>query len=93
MKAIKINITKAVIESFSVELEDEKPEVSITIGLYTDGGKKIAGYSISTSSWNEASKFELPVGIIPPILEIMRELEAIATRHCNKGQKALGGGN
>ena len=90
MQSIDIQINKAVIESFSVELSDEIPKVSITIGLFTENGQKITTYSISTDNWNENNKFDLPMGMIKPILEIMKQLEVEATRHCKKDQLSLG---
>ena len=89
MKKIDIQITKAQIEYFSVSLESEKPEVNIRLGLYTEGGKKITDYTISTGAWKDDLKFELSPELVQPIMMVMRELEVIATRHCNKGQKTL----
>jgi hypothetical protein len=93
MKKLNIQITKAQIESFAVTLGENKPEVEITIGLYTETGKKITTYSISTDTWRDDAKFNLPASIVYPIMEIMKELEVIATRHCREGQATLGGGD
>lgn len=89
MKKINVSITKAQIISFSVSLSSGEPTVSATIGLFTNGGKGIAEYSISTSHWEDEKKFELPMDMHAPILEIMAQLEAVVVRHMNKNQKAL----
>ena len=89
MKKLDIKITKAQIESFLVTLKEESPEVSATIALLTEGGKKITSYSISTDSWNEVNKFELPQEMIMPIMLIMRELEALVVGHVKTNQKLL----
>jgi hypothetical protein len=89
MRKININITNARIVSFGVKLNEDKPEVEASIALMTDGGQTITTYSISTDGWREDAKFELPNDIIPPIMEILKDLEVIATRHCHLHQKAL----
>lgn len=89
MKKLNIEITKAQIMSYSVQLGENKPSVSATIGLFTDGGKKISDYSISTNSYNEENKFELPLGIVSPIMDIMKELEVIVIKHCKSNQLEL----
>lgn len=93
MRELPINITKAQIKSFSVVLGEERPEVSVAIGLLTEGGKQIAEYCISTNTWHEENKFELPPSIIISIRRILDELEMIAIKHCRESQMLLGGGN
>lgn len=88
MKKLNIQITKAQIESFQVTLKENNPEVSATIALITEGGKKITSYSISTDAWNEVNKFELPIEMVNPILIIMKSLETIVVGHC-KNQELL----
>jgi len=89
MKKLNINITKAQIISFNVELKENEPEASATIGLFTQGGKQITQYTISTNSWNDDNKFELPINMITPILSIMKELECVAVKHCKDSQLLL----
>lgn len=89
MKKLNINITKAQIVSFSVQLKEGEPQVSATIALITDGGKEISQYSISTYSWQEENKFELPVELIQPIVGIMRTLEGVVVKHCMGSQLQL----
>ena len=88
MQDIKINITRAEIESFNISLK-EYPEASVTIGLFTEDNQRITSYSISTDSWSDENKFDLPVKLLDPIKRITRELEIIATRHCRQRQKSL----
>lgn len=92
MKKINIEVTHAQILSFNVTLSEGKPEVGASIGLYSAGGKQISTYSISTSSWREEDKFELPVELIAPIVSIMQTLEKVVVKHCNDNQKQLTGG-
>ena len=89
MKKININITKAQIISYTVSLNENKPEVSATVGLFTEGGKLITNYSVSTNSWNDENKFELPFTTIEPIVSIMKELEVVVVKHCKDSQLAL----
>ena len=89
MRKLNINITKAQIVSFSVQLKEDKPGVNASIGLFTDGGKQITDYSISTESWNEENKFELPQSVISPIIDIMKDLEKVVVKHCKESQLAL----
>jgi hypothetical protein len=90
MKKININITKAEIKSFSVELNEGEPEVSATIVLFSEAGKQISAYSISTNSWQEESKFDLPVELIAPIMSILSVLEKVLVNHINNNQKQIG---
>lgn len=92
MRKININITKAQIERFTITLNDERPEVNATISLTTEGGQKIAEYSISTNAWQDENKFELPPEMIFPIRGMMDELERVVIAHCNEKQLRLMGG-
>lgn len=89
MKKLEINITKAALKSFSVELKDGKPEVTASIALLTEGGKQITEYSIGTDSWQDDNKFELPVECVMPIVTLARQLEFVVTKHCRDSQLAL----
>jgi hypothetical protein len=84
MNKIDIQITKAGINSFSVEFNEgvDLPSVSATINLYTPNNKKISTFSIGTRSWND-NKFDLPVNMIEPIKQIAYQLEKIVTIKCN----------
>ena len=67
MKQLSINITKAQLKSYTVELKEGKPEVSATIELYTSGGMAVTTYTVATDSWNDRSKFlsKLPIRPTP----------------------------
>ena len=92
MRDINISITKASIKGFQVNVENNIPNIDVSLALLTEHGKLITTYNISTDGWNENNKFTLPPSLIGPIMEIMKELEIIATRHCREGQLALGDG-
>lgn len=89
MKKLEIAITKAQLKSFTCEIDDGELVVRTTIGLYTDGGKPITDYTISTRGWNEDSKFELPLSCIQPIHAIAKSLEHVVTAHCQDNLLAL----
>ncbi len=93
MKKLNITISKAQIVSFSVELQEDKPKVSATIALLTAGDNVISTYGISTDAWNDKNKFELPVSMVGPILEIMHDLEPIVVKHCMGEHLRLKTGN
>ena len=88
MESIDISIKKAKIHGYQVTLGDNIPNVSATIQLLTEGGKEITSYSISTDHWQSNLKFELPLGMVGPIVDIARQLEAIVSKHCQNS--ALG---
>ena len=93
MRKIDISITKAKLNNFSIDIGDEdKIDINATIGLYTSGGKKITSFSISTESWRDESRFELPIEMINPIMEIARDLEVIVTRNCSSAIGELSSG-
>jgi len=84
MKKINIEITNAKILSYSVELNDEYPSVSATIGLFA-GEKQISTFSLRTENYYSNSvHFDLPTSLINPIKEISIKLEEILIRECNK---------
>lgn len=89
MKKLNINITKAQILSFSVNLRDKAPDVTVSLGLFTEGGKKITDYEISTQAWLDENKFELPMEVIPLIIDTMKILERVVVKHARDGQKQL----
>lgn len=92
MRKLEINITKAVLKSFIVSMPDEKgkpPEITASIGLLTDGGKEIADYTISTNSWRDEDKFDLPMRAFAPMAEVAKILEQVVVKHCNEGQKTI----
>ena len=89
MKKINIAINQAKLLSYNVELDDEKPEVSATIGLYS-GEKKISSFSLRTESgYLNSVKFDLPINMIGTIKQIADELEVILTRECSKSMGEL----
>ena len=91
MKQLKIAIERAQLTSYSVTFnpEDGKIDVRATIALMTAGGKSITEYSISTSSWQEKDKFELPIECYDPIMKIGNALENVVTQHCKDSTLAL----
>ena len=92
MRKIDIQITQGRVESFKVEFEDENvlPMVSAVVGLYTADGKKVTTFSVvSSNSWYGGVKFELPVMMIEPIVEIGRKLEEVVIRETRKDMLKL----
>lgn len=89
MKKLNISITKAKLVRFTIEAKDNKPEVSVTLALQTEGGKTITTYTAETDAWQDKDKLELPIEAMPLIGDLARLLEAIAVRHCQDGQSAL----
>lgn len=87
MRDISINITKARIKSFSVELEDEKPVITASIALLTAGNEAIATYTISTASWTQESRrFSVNPGMVDSLLTMAHELEQVVTENCKQRQ-------
>jgi len=84
MRTLKIEITKAKILGYNVRFDEENKRllVDATIGLFTEGGRKVTEYAISTYSWDEAKKFDLPAKIVEPIIATARVLEKVVTKHC-----------
>ena len=89
MQKLDINITKAEISSFSVELGKDIPTVSATIKLLTDGGKTITTYSIMSNHWEKHLAFDLPLEMIMPIKNIARQLEVIVSEFCQNSVKSI----
>lgn len=89
MKKLDIAISKATLKSFTVILDEKEPAVSATIALLTEGGKEITEYRVSTTSWNDKDKFDLPINAIEPIIKIAQILETVVVSHCRDSQKAL----
>jgi len=89
MKKIDIQINKAKIISFDVELKDDMPAVSARIGLYA-GEKRISTFSLRTEDYySDSIQFDLPARMISPILDIAKELETILVREANKSLMQL----
>ena len=91
---IDIHITKGKLESFSVYLtDDEVPNISASIGLYTDGEQKITSFSIDTRNYYGNQQIDLPLGTIPAIKKIAEEIELATIRKCREHQLALPANN
>ena len=91
---IDINITNGRLESFSINIgEDRLPSISATIGLYTDGGKRITTYSVDTRNYYGDNQIDLPIGTIPAIQKIAEEIEIATIRKCREGQLCLSDNN
>ncbi len=84
MRKINIEINQAKLLSYDVELDDDKPEVRASIGLYS-GKNKISTFSLRTETgYSNSVSFELPPSMVISIKDIANELEAILTRECSK---------
>lgn len=78
MKHIDINLSSARLESFSVDLNADVPEITATIGLLTPGLNKIATFCVSTKAYySDDTRFDMPLQLIEPIKYIGNELERI----------------
>ena len=82
MKKIDINITQAKIKAYSVDFNEDKPIVSVTLALLTNSWKEISSFNLSTNSRSSA-KFDLDLPLLKEIEETAKELERIATIHCS----------
>lgn len=90
MKKLDISISKAQLMRFVVSFsEDMRPSVSATIALLTEENKHVADFDISTLSWQEDHKFEMPLEMINPIKKIASALEHVIIEHLRVGQLAL----
>ena len=84
MNPINIEITKAVLKQYTVTLTDDGlPSVEATIALLTTKDKKISTFTVGTDSWRDVH-FDLTSPMIPPIVQIAKQLEEIVTRECTK---------
>ena len=93
-KKIDIHITKGKLEVFTIYLqEDNAPDISATIGLYTDGDKKITSFNVDTRNYYGDNKIELPLGTLPAIQKIAEEIELATIRKCREHQLALPANN
>jgi hypothetical protein len=93
-KKIDIHISKGKLESFTVYVDDENtPNISTTIGLYTEHNQKITTFSVDTRNYYGNSKIDLPIGTIPAIQKIIEELELATIRKCREGQLSLSANN
>lgn len=90
MRTLEINITKAALQSFNVSLDENgQPNVQVTIGLISDGGKPITTYTAMTHAYSEARKMNLPIKAMPLLGELARILEAEAVKKCRDDQLTL----
>ena len=88
MEKINININQAKLLQYTVELKDDKPEISASIGLFA-GQKQISTFSLSTYSYYSGIQFNIPPNIIKPIMDIAFKLQAITIGECSKALAEL----
>ena len=90
MREININITKAKIKGFNVDMrENADPIISVTIGLISDAGDEVTTYTISSYYGN--NNFDIPPSLTAPIIKMLGEFEVIAAEHCNNRMKLVQG--
>jgi hypothetical protein len=93
MTPIDIQITKATIKSFTVDMADVTlPHVTATIALWSPNGKEISTFTISTYGWHQM-KIELPIQMISPIMDIAKQFERIVTNECVKHMCLISAGS
>lgn len=81
MKKLNVAITQAQLTGFIVEMNAEGGlDVSATIVLLMSQGKQVSTHTISTSTWRDENKFELPYGAIPAIQTIAKSLEQVVVQ-------------
>ena len=88
MQTIDIQINNAKIQSYTVTLKDDLPEVNATVGLYS-GEKKVSEFSLNTQGYYQGLEFDLPTKMIKPIVDISKQLEVILTQKCKEQMKEL----
>lgn len=96
MKKLNIEITNARILGYEVKFDEEgaEPIVSVTVGLYTDGGKQITTYTVANKKyWGTGEPFTLPLAAATPILGVAAVLEQVVTQHCKDAQKVIEASN
>ena len=94
MSKIDIQINKAKIASYNVDLHDDEtmPDVTAQIELFS-GEQAVSKFTLTTKAWyGDAVKFEIPANLIDPIVSISKQLETILVRECNKQFKQLPAG-
>ena len=94
MQKLDIKITKSRLESYNVSFgEDDKVNLTVTIGLYTDEMKKISSFSLSSEAWREENSLVIPIKSYKLIKEIGEQLEELTTAKCREGQLSLNSGD
>lgn len=87
MRKIDIHVNKAKLKKYTVTIGENRPEVTATIELYS-GEKRISEFTLSTETWF-SQHFDLPIGVIEPILKIAKELEVVITHACQASLAVL----
>jgi len=89
MREISVDITKAKIKSFHVDLKDDKPDVRAEVSLMTADGKEISTFCVNSHGYYAGPKFEVPFTMIPSILVLGDELERIVVNCCKREMAQL----
>jgi hypothetical protein len=83
MREIRIDINRAKISSFAVDLNAERPRVHVNIDLFA-GDKKITSFSMESADWLGKINFDISPSMIAAIINIGGELEQIVTTECQR---------
>lgn len=90
MRNLEINIKKAQLKSFLVDLEKEGVQVQADVVLISEHGAEISKFTLSTSKyWPDEKKFDLPPEMMKPIAELMQSLEKVVVTSINGRQLQL----
>lgn len=86
---IEIKITKAIVTSIGIELEEEKPKYTVKGWLVSDHGVRISEFMFWSNSWSDANKIEVPIDIHQLSADIFRSMTPVIYKKINGIHKQL----
>lgn len=86
---INIKITKAIVTSIGIELDDEKPKYTVKGWLVTEHGQRISEFMFWTDCYADTYKLEVPVEIHQIAAELFRNMTPVIYKKINGMYKEL----
>ena len=88
-RLVPIIVDRARITDIHLKFGKKKLDYSVTVDMYTAAGMKVTYFQVSSDSWQDKDKVEMPAETIPLAAGIRSIIETIVVRHINSMQKLL----
>jgi len=86
---IDIKITKAIVTSIGIELEEDQPKYTIKGWLVSENGLRVSEFMFWSNSYGDQNKIEIPVEIHRFSADIFRAMTPVIYKKINGLYKQL----
>ena len=86
---IDIKITKAIVTSIGIELDDDQPRYTVKGWLVSEHGLRVSEFMFWSNSYGDTNKIEIPIEIHRYSAEIFKAMTPVIHKKINGMYKEL----